>query len=91
MSDVMHTNSEAVDLHGRNAMAAMQHAFKSDIEKDLTRGTLEPTAQFSRVDHVTARTDQAGADKQDQALLVDLIGSDEAKMEMFADRLLGSA
>jgi hypothetical protein len=48
MTDVMDTRIESTDLLAAKAVAAMQDAFKSDVERDLTRGTFDSTAQFSR-------------------------------------------
>jgi len=50
MSEVTGTITESVDPVAASARAAMQDAFRSDVERDLTRGAFDPTAH-SRQDH----------------------------------------
>jgi hypothetical protein len=50
MSDATATITHSVQPLAASARAAMQDAFKSDVEMDLTRGPFNPTAH-SRNDH----------------------------------------
>jgi hypothetical protein len=47
MSDVL----ESVDLLAAKARSAMQDAFKSGVERDLTQGSFEADALHSTISH----------------------------------------
>lgn len=79
-----------VNMTAARARAAMQEAFKSDVQEDLTRGTFEPTAQFSKVEHVRTIEEEKPTRREDARLLASLVGTDEDRIDSFIERLLST-
>lgn len=78
------------DLLAAEARERMQEAFMSAVQIDLTRGDFDPTAQFSRVDHVRLieREGEVPEKAKDRALRTELFGDDAEKIKTFAERMV---